>query len=432
MLLIKYGRVVDSVTKTDKKLDVLIEENIITKVAENIDVEEIAASSGLKPSDIQVIDASGLVVAPGLVDAHVHFRDPGFTYKEDIYSGAEAAAYGGFTTVVCMANTKPAVDTVETLQYIQKKGEETGIHILQTATVTKDLKGKELVDMDVLAANGAAGFTDDGIPIMDESILTEAMQKAKELDLPISLHEEDAAFIKGAGVNMGQVSETLGYGGASHTAEDVMVARDCVLALHTGASVCIQHISSGNSVEFVRLAKKLGADVHAEATPHHFTLTEDAVLKYGTLARMNPPLRLEADRQKIIEGIKDGTIDMIVTDHAPHSAEEKARPMEQAPSGITGLETSLGLGIQSLVQPGHITLMKLMELMSKNPSEFYRMKPGSIQAGEPADIVIFGENEIWTVKRFHSKASNSPFAGWTLPGKLHYTICNGRIVAQNV
>ncbi len=432
MLLIKYGRVVDSVTKTDKKLDVLIEENIITKVAENIDVEEIAASSGVKPSDIQVIDASGLIVAPGLVDTHVHFRDPGFTYKEDIYTGAEAAAYGGFTTVICMANTKPAVDTVETLQYIQKKGEETGIHILQTATVTKDLKGKELVDMDVLAANGAAGFTDDGIPIMDESILTEAMQKAKELDLPISLHEEDAAFIKGAGVNMGQVSETLGYGGASHTAEDVMVARDCVLALHTGASVCIQHISSGNSVEFVRLAKKLGADVHAEATPHHFTLTEDAVLKYGTLARMNPPLRLEADRQKIIEGIKDGTIDMIVTDHAPHSTEEKARPMEQAPSGITGLETSLGLGIQSLVQPGHITLMKLMELMSKNPSEFYRMKPGSIQAGEPADIVIFGENETWTVERFHSKASNSPFTGWTLPGKLHYTICNGRIVAQNV
>lgn len=432
MLLIKYGRVVDSVTKTDKKLDVLIEENIITKVAENIDVEEIAASSGVKPSDIQVIDASGLIVAPGLVDTHVHFRDPGFTYKEDIYTGAEAAAYGGFTTVICMANTKPAVDTVETLQYIQKKGEETGIHILQTATVTKDLKGKELVDMDVLAANGAAGFTDDGIPIMDESILTEAMQKAKELDLPISLHEEDAAFIKGAGVNMGQVSETLGYGGASHTAEDVMVARDCVLALHTGASVCIQHISSGNSVEFVRLAKKLGADVHAEATPHHFTLTEDAVLKYGTLARMNPPLRLEADRQKIIEGIKDGTIDMIVTDHAPHSTEEKARPMEQAPSGITGLETSLGLGIQSLVQPGHITLMKLMELMSKNPSEFYRMKPGSIQAGEPADIVIFGENETWTVERFHSKASNSPFTGWTLPGKLHYTICNGKIVAKNV
>ena len=266
---------------------------------------------------------------------------------------------------------------------------------------------------------------------MDEEVLTEAMLRAKALDLPISLHEEDPAFVKGAGVNMGAVSEQLGYGGASRTAEDVMVARDCILALHTGASVCIQHISSGNSVELVRLAKKLGADVHAEATPHHFTLTEDAVLTYGTMARMNPPVREEADRLKIIEGIQDGTIDMIVTDHAPHSAEEKARPMAQAPSGITGLETSLALGIRSLVQPGYITLMKLMELMSKNPMEFYRMTPGSIQAGAPADIVIFGENEEWTVEHFHSKASNSPFFGWTLPGKLHYTICNGKIVAEN-
>lgn len=278
---------------------------------------------------------------------------------------------------------------------------------------------------------GCAGFTDDGIPIMDEEVLTEAMLRAKALDLPISLHEEDPAFVKGAGVNMGAVSEQLGYGGASRTAEDVMVARDCILALHTGASVCIQHISSGNSVELVRLAKKLGADVHAEATPHHFTLTEDAVLTYGTMARMNPPVREEADRLKIIEGIQDGTIDMIVTDHAPHSAEEKARPMAQAPSGITGLETSLALGIRSLVQPGYITLMKLMELMSKNPMEFYRMTPGSIQAGAPADIVIFGENEEWTVEHFHSKALNSPFFGWTLPGKLHYTICNGKIVAEN-
>ena len=216
------------------------------------------------------------------------------------------------------------------------------------------------------------------------------------------------------------------------TAEDVMVARDCILALHTGASVCIQHISSGNSVEIVRTAKKLGADVHAEATPHHFTLTEDAVLKYGTNARMNPPLRTEEDRIKIIEGIKDGTIDMIVTDHAPHSDEEKARPLENAPSGITGLETSLALGIKSLVEPGHISLMKLMELMSKNPAEFYRMIPGSITKGAAADLVIFGEKELWTVRKedFASKASNSPFIGWELPGKIHYTISSGKIVYQ--
>ena len=426
IMFIKNGRVVDPVTGTDEIMNIIIKDNIIEEVGHDISIDETDTDN------VTVIDAAGLVVAPGLMDTHVHFRDPGFTYKEDIITGAAAAARGGFTSVVCMANTKPAVDNIETLDYIQKKGETTGIHVMQTATVTKDLKGTELVDMEALADAGAVGFTDDGIPIMDEHVLTMAMKKAAELDLPISLHEEDPEFIIKSGVNQGKVAEQLGYGGASSTAEDVMVARDCVLALHTGASVCIQHISSGNSVELVRTAKKLGADVHAEATPHHFTLTEDAVLMYGTNARMNPPLRTEDDRVKIIEGIKDGTIDMIVTDHAPHSEEEKAKPLESAPSGITGLETSLALGIKSLVEPGHISLMKLMELMSKNPAEFYRMVPGSVTKGAPADLVIFGEKEIWTVRKedFASKASNSPFIGWELPGKVHYTICSGKIVYQ--
>lgn len=426
IMFIKNGRVVDPVTGTDEIMNIIIKDNIIEEVGHDISIDETDTDN------VTVIDAAGLVVAPGLMDTHVHFRDPGFTYKEDIITGAAAAARGGFTSVVCMANTKPAVDNIETLDYIQKKGETTGIHVMQTAAVTKGLKGTELVDMEALADAGAVGFTDDGIPIMDEHVLTMAMKKAAELDLPISLHEEDPEFIIKSGVNQGKVAEQLGYGGASSTAEDVMVARDCVLALHTGASVCIQHISSGNSVELVRTAKKLGADVHAEATPHHFTLTEDAVLMYGTNARMNPPLRTEDDRVKIIEGIKDGTIDMIVTDHAPHSEEEKAKPLESAPSGITGLETSLALGIKSLVEPGHISLMKLMELMSKNPAEFYRMVPGSVTKGAPADLVIFGEKEIWTVRKedFASKASNSPFIGWELPGKVHYTICSGKIVYQ--
>jgi dihydroorotase len=346
-------------------------------------------------------------------------------------TGAAAAAKGGFTTVVCMANTNPVVDNPETLGYVQKKGEQTGIHVLQAAAVTKGLKGQELVDMEALSEAGAAGFTDDGIPVLDEKLLTEALQKAKELDLPVSLHEEDPYFIVQPGVHQGEVAKKLNYGGASRTAEDVMVARDCMLALHTGAAVCIQHVSSKNSVELVRLAKKLGADVHAEATPHHFTLTEEAVLQYGTLARMNPPLRTEEDRQAIIEGLKDGTIDMIVTDHAPHSAEEKARPLESAPSGITGLETSLGLGIRSLVEPGHLTLMELLTCMSKNPAEFYRMIPGGITEGAPADLVIFGEKERWTVDHFASKAVNSPFAGWELPGRVHYTICAGKMVYQS-
>ena len=430
MLLIKNGHVVCPVTGTDEIKDVLIDGNRIIQVDADIAYGE---GTWLEDKELQVIDAAGLIVAPGLVDAHVHFRDPGFTYKEDIETGAAAAAKGGFTTVICMANTKPVVDNIETLKYIQEKGEKTPIHVLQTATVTKGMAGKELTDMEALEEAGAAGFTDDGLPIMDEEVLYNALLKAKELDLPVSLHEEDPHFIKQPGVNMGRVSEELGYGGASATAEAVMVARDCVLAGATGASLCIQHISAKESVGLVRLAKENGADVHAEATPHHFTLTEEAVLKYGTYARMNPPLRTEEDRLAIIEGIKDGTIDMIVTDHAPHGREEKARPMAEAPSGITGLETSLALGIKSLVQPGHITLMKLMELMSKNPSEFYRMVPGSVEEGASADLVIFGENEEWTVKEeeYASKAVNSPFTGWTLPGKIHYTICNGKVVYQH-
>ena len=400
MLLIKNGRVVDPVTGVDEVMDVLIEGAHIEEVGHDLSAE-----------GADVIDAAGLVVAPGLVDTHVHFRDPGQTYKEDILTGASAAAKGGFTTVVCMANTKPTVDNVETLKYVQKKGETTGIHVLQAAAISKGLKGQEMVDMDALAEAGAAGFTDD-------------------LDMPISLHEEDPLFVKQAGVNQGKISKQLNYGGASRTAEDVMVARDCMLALHTGAPVCIQHISSANSVELVRMAKKMGADVHAEATPHHFTLTEDAVLKYGTLARMNPPVRTENDRMKIIEGLQDGTIDLIVTDHAPHSEEEKAKPLSEAPSGITGLETSLGLGLLSLVEPGHLTLMQLMACMSKNPAEFYRMIPGSVTQDAPADLVIFGEKERWTVDHFASKASNSPFKGWELPGKIHYTICAGKIVYQ--
>ena len=297
MLLIRGGRVIDPVGEVDEIMDVMIEGSQIVETGKALKV----------PADAEVIDATGLVVAPGLMDAHVHFRDPGLTYKEDIEPAQE-----GFRRMInaelypenlCMANTKPVVDNLETLSYVQEKGEQTPIHVLQAAAITKGLQGKELVDMEALADAGAAGFTDDGIPLMDEKLLVQAMEQAKALGLPLAFHEEDPALMSEPGVHKGKVAEQIGYGGAARAAEDVMVARDCMLALHTGASVCIQHISSKNSVELVRLAKMLGADVHAEATPHHFTLTEEAVLKYGTLARMNPPLRTEEDRQAIIKGI---------------------------------------------------------------------------------------------------------------------------------
>ncbi len=421
MMLVKGGHVVDPFTSTEDDLDIIINDGKIVKVGKDLPAGE----------DDEVIDATGCVVALGLMDAHVHFRDPGFTHKEDIETGAEAAKRGGFTTVVCMANTKPAVDNPETLKYVLDKGAKTGIHVLSCATVTKGMAGKELVDMDILKAAGAAGFTDDGLPIMDEYILRNAFAKAYEIGMPISLHEEDPKFIVAPGVNQGKVSEQLNYGGASHEAEDVMVKRDCQVALETKARVCIQHISSAVSVDIVREYKNKGADIHAEATPHHFSLTEDAVLKYGTMARMNPPVRTEADRQAIIVGLKDGTIDMIVTDHAPHTREEKNVPMDKAPSGIIGLETSLGLGIKNLVKPGHLSMMQLLEKMSKNQADFYSLKPWPIEVGGVADLVIFDPDKTWKVEGFASKSDNSPFLGWELPGEVKYTICSGMIVYRN-
>ena len=254
------------------------------------------------------------------------------------------------------------------------------------------------------------------------------MEEAARLDTVLSFHEEDKTFIKQNGINHGKVSEQLGIYGSPALAEDSLVARDCMIALATGARIDIQHISSGHSVEMVRLAKKMGANVWAEVTPHHFTLTEDAVLEHGTLAKMNPPLRTEWDRQMLIEGLKDGTIDMIATDHAPHSKEEKEKPITEAPSGITGLETSLALGITSLVKPGHLTLMGLMEKMSLNPAKLYKLDCGRLEEGAAADLVIFDENEKWVVDGFASKATNSPFLGAELTGRVKYTICDGKVV----
>lgn len=415
---IRGGRIIDPVSGKDFIGDLILENGTIKAVGEQLNLDGCE----------DIIEAAGMAVAPGLVDVHVHFRDPGLTYKEDILTGAHAAAAGGFTTVVCMANTKPVIDNAETLQYVLNKGKETGIHVLSCACVTKGMQGKELVDMDALRAAGAAGFTDDGIPILDEEVLKAALIKAEELQVPVSLHEEDPKLITNNGINRGPVSEKLGIGGSPAEAEITMVERDCRLAEKTGSYVNIQHISTAGAVEAVRASKRRGSHVTAEAAPHHFTLTDEAVLTYGTLAKMNPPLRTEADRQAVIEGLKDGTIDMIATDHAPHSIDEKGKPLTEAPSGIVGLETSLALSITELVKPGHLTLMDLMRKMSQNPAALYHLPFPGIAEGAPADLVIFDENEEWKAEDFRSKAVNTPFKGWTLTGRVHYTICDGKIV----
>lgn len=424
MLIIKNGKIVDPASGMEQTGDVVVEDGKIVQLG--------GSFAGQAGASDEVIEAQGLVVAPGLIDTHVHFRDPGYTYKEDIYTGAHAAAAGGFTTVVCMANTKPVADNEETVSYIVKKAGKACVHVRTAAAVTKGLKGKELTDFEALYRCGAVGFTDDGIPLQDAALLEEAMMQAARLDVPISLHEEDSSMILRPGVNAGKVAEALQYGGAPAASESTMVERDCALALKTRASVVIQHISAKKSVEAVRSYWSRGARIHGEVTPQHFSLTEDIVLEKGSLARVNPPIRTEEDRQALIEGLKDGTLDIIATDHAPHSREEKARDIKAAPSGMIGLETSLALGITNLVKQGHLSLMDLLEKMTVNPARLYRLNAGALAEGAPADLVIFDENESWTVTdNFRSKSNNSPFIGQTLTGRVKYTICGGKTVYRD-
>ena len=420
-MIIKNGLLVDTVKETVYAADMKIADGKIVEIAENIEATE----------NEEVIDASGKYVAPGLIDGHVHFRDPGLTYKEDIHTGALSAAAGGFTTVICMANTKPVVDNVETLKYVLDTGKNEKINVLQAGAVSVGFKGEEMTNFEELLENGATGLTDDGIPLKDETFVRAAMERAKELDVVLSFHEEDPAFITNNGVNRGKASEFFGIGGSPEEAEISLVKRDCELAKEIGAKINVQHISSGKAVDLVRQAKAAGAKVYSEATPHHFTLTEEACIKHGTLAKMNPPLRTEEDRLAIIKGLQDGTIDMIATDHAPHSVDEKAKPITEAPSGIIGLETSLSLGITSLVKPGHLSIVELMKKMSLNPAVIYGLDKGTLNVGKDADLVIFDMDQCWTPETYYSKAVNTPFTGMELTGLVCMTICGGEIAFKN-
>lgn len=418
-MIIRNIRIIDPSEGRDETGDIFIDNGKI------VSKEQYKTSNKIDNDDI---DGTGLIAGPGLVDVHVHFRDPGQTHKEDIHTGAMAAAAGGFSSVVMMANTVPPIDSEKAVKDVLERASKEKIHIYTCATVTKALAGHDLCDYKSLIRAGAAGFTDDGKPVMDEALLTRAFEEISSLNVPVSLHEEDPAYISQNGVNSGSAAKALGLEGSDRRAEITMIERDLAIAAKTGVKLDIQHISTAEGVEAVRRAKTANPNIHAEATPHHFTLTDASVERYGTNAKMNPPLRTPSDREAIWEGLADGTIDIIATDHAPHSIDEKSEEFTKAPSGIIGLETSFLLAYSILYKKDIVSLPKLFELMSLNPAKLYGLDAGTLKEGSCADIIIFDPNDETKYTTSFSKSCNTPFLGKTFEGKIKYTIVNGRIV----
>lgn len=422
MLLIRNGRVLDPYTNINAQMDILIgDDGVIRELGPRLDA----------PAGCAVYDAAGLTVSPGFVDGHVHFRDPGQTQKEDVLTGAAAAAAGGYATVICMANTLPTCDTPEIIRYVTDKAKGCPVEVLQAGAVTKGLKGQELTDFAALQAAGAPCLTDDGINLTNAGLCRAAMEQAAERGILLSFHEEEPSLVPSPGVNFGSAAaQQFGVPGARASAETAMIARDIALALDTGARVLFQHVSSAQSAALIRAGKKLGARIYAEVTPHHISLTEDDVLAHGTYARMNPPLRREADREALIDALADGTIDMIATDHAPHTAEEKAREFAKAPSGITGLETAFSVCNTYLVQTGRLTPMQLVDRMSKAPAEIYGLTGRAVAAGNYARLVLLDWDSRMVYKTYRSKAVNTPYTGMQLTGAPRAIVTGARVTVR--
>ena len=421
-LLIKGGRLVDPVGGIGGVMDLLIQNGKI-----------VGLGSDLGNEADQVIDAAGLVVCAGLVDMHVHLRDPGFEYKEDIFTGTMAAARGGVTAVACMPNTKPVTDSPEQIQYvIQKAAQACGVRVWPIGAVSVGQQGQQLTDAEQLKKAGAVALSDDGVPVDSANVMRDALIRAKRYDMTVLSHCEYGDMVKNYAVNEGRVSRQLWLEGRPAIAEELMVMRDAMLAEETGAHVHIQHVSTGKSVDIIRKMKMKGVPITCETCPQYFTLTEDEVLTQGTMARINPPLRTRHDVEEIIRGLQDGTIDVIATDHAPHSKEEKARPLEKAPSGMVGLETSLAVTLTSLYHTGKMDLSAILRCMTCNPAAILRVPGGRLAIGAEGDVTIFDPNEAWVVDpdKFASKGRNTPFAGHEVKGRVKYTIVGGEIIYQ--
>ena len=423
-ILLKNGNVIDYKNKLDDIYDILIENDKISKIAKNI-----------KENVDQEIDCTNLKIIPGMIDMHCHLREPGFEHKETIETGSKSAVAGGFTTICPMPNTKPTPDNIETLEKIIKEAKRVNLcNILPYASVSKGEKGEEIVDFKQLRDAGAIAFSDDGMPVVNSKMMRQAMIEADKLGTFVASHCEEKSVSAGA-INAGEVADKLGVQGVLPEAEEIMAAREIVISETNNVRGHICHISTKTNKNMIRDAKKRGVKITCETCPHYFTFTVEEVLKTGTNAKMNPPLREEKDRQAIIEGLKEGTIDCIITDHAPHSEEEKNVELSKAPNGIIGFETALPAEIMNLVEPGHIDYLNLVRLTSYTPSKLLHIDniTGSIEEGKKADITIFDPNEeyVYTKEMIVSKSKNSPFIGKKLKGKVKYTIVNGKIVYKS-
>lgn len=404
--------------------DILIEGDRIIKVGSNLAQTKIAQSA-------QHIDASGLCAAPGFLDIHVHLRDPGFTHKEDIITGCKAAAAGGVTGVCCMPNTKPVTDSEEVLSYILDKAKDADARVYPIASITKGMLGQELNDIAALHACGAVAVSDDGRPVENGGMMLKALKEAYKAGVPVISHCEDLTIIDGGIINEGRISKELGVKGMDRASEDSITAREIVLAESSDTAIHIAHVSTKGSVQLIREAKARGVKVTCETAPHYMMMTDELLLSYNANFRMNPPLREQEDCEAIVEGVLDGTIDAIVTDHAPHAAEEKANFLK-APNGIVGLETSFAAACTVLVHQCGMSLLDLVKLMSTNPANLLRLPGGTLREGSFADIVLFDPDRSWTVdaEKLHSKSKNTPFDGLELTGRVVRTILGGKTVFE--
>src|SRR5215813_13991863 len=422
MLLIKNGTIIDPSQSLEKKKDLLVRDGRVEAIDESLDVEET-----------KIFDAAGLIVAPGFIDLHVHLREPGFEYKETIASGARAAVAGGFTSVCCMPNTKPINDNSSVTSFIVEQARAAKLaNVFPIGAITQGSKGEQLAEIGEMKTAGIVAISDDGKPVLDSGIMRRAMEYSRDFDLAVVDHCEDCCGATGWAMHEGDYSALMGLKGLPGAAEDLHVARDITLAELTGARVHIAHISTARSVEMVRQAKQRGVAVTCEVTPHHFTLTDRDVYEsgYDTNLKMAPPLRPQSDLEAVIEGLRDGTIDAIATDHAPHHANEKMLEFDQAPNGIIGLETAVSLTLDRLVHRGVISLGRMVELLSTNPARIFKLDRGTLKVGAIADVTIFDPNKTIKIdaSKFQSKSRNTPFGGWELKGAPVATILGGRVV----